>query len=80
MGAPANGGGGGTSHNAGGGGGANAGTGNWTGNGIPDPNAAYTNAWGLEAGFVTSASGGGRGGYSFSNSNQNAGTLAPGSA
>ena len=80
MGAPANGGGGGTSHNSGGGGGANAGTGNWTGNGIQDPNAAYTSAWGQEAGFVTSASGGGRGGYSFSNSNQNAGSLSPGNA
>ena len=77
MGAPANGGGGGTSHNAGGGGGANGGTGNWNGNGIPDP--AYPSAWGVETGFAASVSGGGRGGYSFSNSNQNANTLGPNS-
>jgi len=75
MGAPANGGGGGTSHNAGGGGGANGGTGTWTGAGIPDP--AYNNAWEEEIGLVTSTSGGGRGGYSFSSSNQNANTLGP---
>lgn len=80
KGAPANGGGGGTAHNSGGGGGANGGSGNWTGNGNPDPNAAYTNAWNQESiGFATSTSpGGGRGGYSFSSSNQNAASVPPG--
>jgi gliding motility-associated-like protein len=83
MGAPANGGGGGTAHNAGGGGGANAGiVASWNGNGNPDPTAGYVNAWNLEAaGFATNtSSGGGRGGYTWSNTNQNAGTTAPGNA
>jgi gliding motility-associated-like protein len=67
----ANGGGGGNSINAGGGGGANAGLpGLWTSNGNPDNSqAAYTTCWNLEyAGFATStSSGGGRGGYTYSN-------------
>jgi len=75
--APANGGGGGNNHNAGGGGGSNIGTGTYTGNGIPV--SGYTTAWNLEAaGFATStSSGGGRGGYSYSTSDQNETTLGP---
>jgi hypothetical protein len=75
----ANGGGGGNSHNAGGGGGANG------HNGVPfnslgNPATGFNAIWNLEfAGMATNASsGGGRGGYSFSNSNQNVSTVAPG--
>jgi len=80
RGAMANGGGGGTIHNAGGGGGGNGGNillydgfGNPTG---------FAAAWNLEsAGFSThTSSGGGRGGYSFSSSNQNPLTLGVASA
>ena len=80
RGAMANGGGGGTIHNAGGGGGGNGGNillydgfGNPTG---------YAAAWNLEsASFSThTSSGGGRGGYSFSSSNQNPLTLGVASA
>jgi Ig-like domain CHU_C associated/Secretion system C-terminal sorting domain len=89
RGAPANGGGGGNSHNAGGGGGANAPnssatTHNWTGCGIPDlTGGGWTTAWNLDfATFSTlttaNSEGGGRGGYSFSNSNQNATVTPPG--
>lgn len=84
MGAAANAGGGGTAHNAGGGGGGNGGVlAAWTGNGNPDASTVpFTNAWELESvGFSTStSSGGGRGGYTFSNTNQNATVLsgAPG--
>jgi gliding motility-associated-like protein len=81
RGAPANGGGGGNAHNHGGGGGANAGdTSLWTGKGNPDiSNAGWIQAWELEsAGFSTSSSsGGGRGGYSFSDQNLNATTTGP---
>jgi uncharacterized repeat protein (TIGR01451 family) len=84
RGAPANGGGGGNSHNAAGGGGANVGTGTWTGTGNPNRGAGniYDNAWNQEvAGFAASTSpGGGRGGYSYSNTNQDAGTTGPGNA
>jgi uncharacterized repeat protein (TIGR01451 family) len=83
RGAPANGGGGGNAHNAGGGGGANGGTGAWTGQGNPSTTtAAWATAWNLEsAGFATSTSaGGGRGGYTYGSSNQNALTTAPGNA
>ena len=86
RGAPANGGGGGNSHNAAGGGGANAAATGlaYTGLGNPDrgPGNAYDAAWNLEAAnFATAtSSGGGRGGYSFSSSNQDALTLAPGQA
>jgi len=88
KGAPANGGGGGDAHNAGGGGGANGPNSTsavavWSGNGIPDP--AYAAAWNLEPPINTmtlrtaaNSSGGGRGGYSFSSQNQNAGTTGPG--
>jgi uncharacterized repeat protein (TIGR01451 family) len=82
RGAVANGGGGGNSHNAGGGGGANVGAGPWTGAGNPDRGTgnAYDAAWNLEsAGFATSASsGGGRGGYTYSNVDRDALTVGPG--
>ncbi len=84
KGAPANGGGGANGHNGGGGGGANAGNiSTYTGNGIADiSNASWTSAWNLEfAGFATAvSSGGGRGGYTFSSSNQNALSVAPGNS
>jgi len=82
RGAAANAGGGGNTHNAGGGGGANGGdTAAWTGKGNPDiSNGSWVNIWNLEEpNFATfTSSGGGRGGYSFSNSNQNAATCPPG--
>ncbi len=82
KGAPANGGGGGNCHNGGGGGGANAGNiNNWNGKGNPDiSNANYIQAWNLETPPMASntSSGGGRGGYTFSNSNQNELTVPPG--
>lgn len=80
RGAAANAGGGSTSHNSGGGGGANAGDIlNWQ-DGVGVPNPAYNTAWGLESPSIAnvSASGGGRGGYTFSSNNQNANTTAPG--
>lgn len=89
RGAAANAGGGGCAHNGGGGGGANASSSsiiNWKGWGIPDLTGTnYTTAWNLDnAGIAISnnsnSAGGGRGGYSFSASNQNAITTAPGSA
>ena len=84
RGAAANAGGGGNSHNAGGGGGANGGsTGSWTGFGNPhNLNSNWTTAWNLEsAGFAsTTSSGGGRGGYSWSNGAQNPITTGPGNA
>lgn len=84
RGAPANGGGGGNSHNAGGGGGANAGNVSaW--NGLGNPNlsgVSWTAAWNLEgASFSTNtSSGGGRGGYTYGSTNQNAITTGPGAA
>lgn len=77
RGAPANGGGGGGYQNSGGGGGANIGSGTYSGKGIP--NTAYNAAWNLEnAGFGGSASpGGGRGGYSYSTTDQNASVTGP---
>lgn len=82
KGAAANAGGGSTSHNSGGGGGANAGDiSNWQ-NGVGNPNPIYNTAWGLETPSIsnTTASGGGRGGYTYSSSNQNANTTAPGNS
>jgi hypothetical protein len=74
KGAVANGGGGGNAVNAGGGGGANAGdTSNWNGKGNPDvSNPSWVTAWNLETpGFASNvSSGGGRGGYTYSNSNK----------
>lgn len=77
RGAIANGGGGGGYQNAGGGGGSNVGTGTYTGKGIPTP--GYVTFWNLElAGFATSNSpGGGRGGYSLAQSDQNESVVGP---
>ncbi len=65
---------GGNAVNAGGGGGANAGdTSVWNGNGNPDiSNPSWITAWNLESpGFASNiSSGGGRGGYTYSNSNK----------
>ncbi|MFN4234706.1 MAG: gliding motility-associated C-terminal domain-containing protein [Bacteroidia bacterium] len=83
KGAPANGGGGGQQWTAGGGGGANAGLGTWTGKGNPSLAVAnWAQAWNLEyTGFATStSSGGGRGGYCWSATNQNALTVGPGNS
>jgi gliding motility-associated-like protein len=86
RGAAANAGGGANAHNAGGGGGANAGIiANWNnGVGTPDiSNANYITAWNMENGITglnstTISSGGGRGGYSFLQSNENELTTPPG--
>lgn len=81
KGAGGNAGGGGNAHNAGGGGGANGG--NillWNGHGIPDNSGPSWNlAWNLQyPGFSTqTSSGGGQGGYTFSNTNLNATTAGP---
>ena len=73
RGAPANGGGGGNAHNAGGGGG--GGGGNpmlWTGQGVMDGLIPGAAAWVLDQGYkdngnkLTSSTGGGRGGYTYS--------------
>ena len=72
----ANGGGGGNGMNAGGGGGSNGGVvSQW--NGMGNPNLTYSVSWNLEPSYPvqgsfrpTSSSGGGRGGYAFSSSNQ----------
>lgn len=81
KGAPANGGGGGNAHNCGGGGGANGGNPlSWNGHGIPDNSVpAWTTAWNLQyAGFAAqTSSGGGQGGYSCSDNNQNATVTGP---
>lgn len=80
RGAAANAGGGGNSHNAGGGGGSNAGNiSNWNnGVGVPDP--IYNVAWALETPSIAmvTSSGGGRGGYSFFDQNNDPLTTAPG--
>ncbi len=73
-GAPANAGGGASAHNAGGGGGSNGGVvANWiNGYGVPDVSAPnYITAWNLEDSWLSAftASGGGRGGYTFSSNN-----------
>lgn len=81
RGAIANGGGGGCAHNAGGGGGANGGnTSTYDGSG--NPVSGYTAAWNLEGGTFSAhtSSGGGRGGYSWSQANSNPSTTAPGSS
>jgi uncharacterized repeat protein (TIGR01451 family) len=87
RGAPANGGGGGDSHNAGGGGGANGNNAaTYTGAGVMDGAAVGAAAWALDSDFIangnalTTSSGGGRGGYTYSANNQNALTTAPGNA
>jgi gliding motility-associated-like protein len=82
RGAAGNAGGGGNGHNAGGGGGANAGNiSGWDGLGNPDLSggAGWVAAWNLEGGSFSThtSSGGGRGGYTFSNTNNDATTVAP---
>ena len=80
KGAPLNGGGGANAHNGGGGGGGNCGTLGWTGRGVPDVSTgSWASAWNLEySGFaVSNSSGGGKGGYSFSGSNENALSVGP---
>jgi uncharacterized repeat protein (TIGR01451 family) len=83
RGAPANGGGGGNGHNAGGGGGANGDNGNiWAGQGRPDTSGTgWGTAWNLDPSLnaATNNSGGGRGGYTYGSTNQNALTVGPGS-
>jgi MYXO-CTERM domain-containing protein len=86
RGAPANAGGGGNSHNAGGGGGANAGNiANWGGGqGVMVSVTATPDPWRLDPGYTansnarTNCEGGGRGGYSFSNADQDPLQVAPG--
>ncbi|MBW1298793.1 DUF7507 domain-containing protein [Aquimarina litoralis] len=88
RGAPANGGGGGNGHNAGGGGGSNGNNGNvwFNGAGVMCSGCTGAAAWTLDPDYIangnalTNSSGGGRGGYSFGSSNQDALTLAPGSS
>lgn len=78
RGAIANGGGGGCTHNAGGGGGANGGN-IASYSGFGNPASGYNAVWAVD-GVITAthtSSGGGRGGYSYSSSNQ-AVTVAPG--
>lgn len=84
RGAPANGGGGGNGHNAGGGGGANGSNGvTWNGQGIMCTTCPGSAAWLLDpyvianGNALTTSSGGGRGGYTYGSSNQNALTVAP---
>jgi uncharacterized delta-60 repeat protein len=84
RGAPANGGGGGGAHNAGGGGGANVNAGGrWTGQGFMDGTVTGAAAWTLDPGYIASGNAlttsprGGRGGYTFSDVNQNALALGP---
>lgn len=85
RGAAANGGGGGNGHNSGGGGGSNAGVNGvlmpWNGTGLKNISTpAWIGAWELEAvSFSTDVStGAGRGGYTYSSSNQDALVTAPG--
>ncbi len=87
RGAAANGGGGGTAHNSGGGGGANGSNGNvWSGQGVMDGAATGAAAWQLDPGYIangnalTNSAGGGRGGYSYSITDQNALMIPPGDA
>ncbi|WP_299112218.1 PA14 domain-containing protein, partial [uncultured Winogradskyella sp.] len=85
RGAPANGGGGGNAHNSGGGGGANGNNGVvWlNGNGNMCSTCTGAGAWTLDPDYITNgnalteSSGGGRGGYSYSSSNQDALTVPP---
>jgi hypothetical protein len=83
RGAPANAGGGGNSHNAGGGGGSNGNSlAAWTGLGVlTTTDYGLYQAWQREFVNVNArpmSSGGGRGGYTYSANNENAGTRAPG--
>ncbi|HEX8701183.1 MAG TPA: Ig-like domain-containing protein, partial [Myxococcaceae bacterium] len=85
RGAPANGGGGGNAHNSGGGGGANGHAGStWTGQGVMSGIFAGQDPWRLDPEYIdngnarTTSSGGGRGGYTYSASNQDAVMVPPG--
>ncbi len=85
RGAAANGGGGGNAHNGGGGGGANGDDGNgWTGQGVMDATVTGAAAWQLDPAYaangnaLTTSSGGGRGGYTYSQNDRDALTVAPG--
>ncbi len=87
RGAPANGGGGGNNHNSGGGGGSNAGNNGvltpWNGSGIKNTSTGtWATAWNLEAlNFATDVSrGGGRGGYTYGDNDQNALVVGPGNS
>ncbi|MCB0396245.1 MAG: T9SS type B sorting domain-containing protein [Flavobacteriales bacterium] len=81
RGAPGNGGGGGNAHNCGGGGGANGGWApGWYGLGVADSTPpGWAAAWELEYPGMSGVNspGGGRGGYAWSNSNQDATILGP---
>lgn len=78
RGAMANGGGGGCAHNAGGGGGANGGN-IASYNGRGNPVAGYNTIWNRESTnfALNTSSGGGRGGYTFSNANQSLTSISP---
>lgn len=86
RGAAANGGGGGTNHNAGGGGGANATNGNaYNGSGVMCNTCTGSAAWLLDADYIsnsglTNSSGGGKGGNTYANSNQDALVTPPGTS
>ncbi|MFN6076785.1 MAG: gliding motility-associated C-terminal domain-containing protein, partial [Fluviicola sp.] len=86
KGAIANGGGGGNAHNCGGGGGSNGNNGNaYNGQGIMCTPCAGSASWNLDpfvvaTGSLSNSSGGGRGGYSYAASNQNALVIAPNNA
>ncbi|MBL9003987.1 MAG: hypothetical protein JNJ46_07055 [Myxococcales bacterium] len=85
RGASANGGGGGNAYGSGGAGGANAGTAaTWTGHGVMRlVGGGDALSWALDpvgSAGLSSASGGGRGGYSLSQNDQNATLLGPGDA
>lgn len=95
RGAPANGGGGGNSHNNAGGGGANGNNGNsWTvsngtmgGQGVMNQSTTvWRRAWRLDPAYTangsayTNCSGGGRGGYSWSDADQDETRVAPGNS
>jgi len=89
RGAAANGGGGGNSHNGGGGGGANglAPGKTWSGAGVMvAPNNNFASAWALDPAFaangnaLTDSAGGGRGGYTYASTNQDATTVGPNQA
>jgi|GEM_PF-6094103 len=81
KGAAANGGGGGNTHNGGGGGGSNAGN-----NGSLTPydgsgtKSGYTAAWSLDGLSTSTSRGGGKGGYTFSQNDMNAGSVGPADA
>lgn len=79
RGAMANAGGGGNSHNAGGGGGANAAAdGDWTGQGVMLGTVLGASAWGRDPQANADSTGGGRGGYSYSNADLDPNAVSPG--